>query len=138
MRQTKEVLRALNDHLVGMAGGYKIAFPGTEFTPPQNSIWLKADYLMAKPVMIGAFTQGMYREQGIYQVTVFGPKGRGALDIVEATDVVMDRFQRGTELTGIGPTVKIERCYRSSPMEESPWTKVPVSIEFWWYTPYRS
>lgn len=141
MRYTKESLQAMNNHLNSMASGAyvsKTAFPGTNFIPPTDAMWLKVDYLFAKPVMIGAFVDGHYREQGIYQIMVYGPKGQGAFSVIGLVDQIMDHFERGTELTGVGPTVKIERTYRSNPMEEAPWIKVPVSVEFWWYAPYRS
>jgi len=141
-RYTKETLQALNNKLMTLDSGIwstKTSFPGSNFTPPDNAPWLKVDYLFSKPVLIGAFSDaGTYREMGIYQVMVYVPKGNGMFEALDIVDKILGLFQRGSELTGSGPTVKIERSYRSSPMSEATWMKIPISVDFWWYVPYRS
>lgn len=144
MRNTTSITRALNDRLMLLDGGSfvannQVALEGDAFMPSSGMIWLRPKAMFAEPEMIGAFADvGTYRENGIYQVSIFAPKGEGSLGASAVCDKILNWFQRGTTLTAGGITVKIERSFRSGTLEEPMWLHLPTSIEFWSYSPYRS
>jgi len=134
-----DVTAALNNWLLEFRAGSmtdRIFFPNTKFNPPTGQEFLRCVLLFNAPTMIGAFTTGTYRINGIYQINVFYPKGEGEGVPVQTAGDLCKRFQRGLELTHGNHTVKIERSYRSSALEDDVWYQIPVTADFWCYSQY--
>ena len=71
--------------------GVPVAFENTQFTPPENGVYLEEDLLPASNEDL--FLQGTKAlRRGIYQVTVVYPLGRGSQAAKSLADAIAEAF----------------------------------------------
>lgn len=127
---------ALDSHLAGLDLGLAIAWENSPFTPQVGIPWIKAGLLPGPVVQADmAPDGGRDRHQGIYQVSLFYPAGQGSGPARRMADQVTAGFKRGTVLSQAGLNIRIQRAWRAPALSEPEWFQVPVSVQWFAYTP---
>lgn len=104
-----------------------IAMPDVPFTPPTNGKYLRVSLFSNAPAWEGLASGRM--DQGLLQVSVVWPKGKGLIKAREAAAKVMEHFPKGLTLSGDGVRVKINRQpWAASPIPDDIETLTPVTI----------
>ena len=132
-----DISAALDARLNTMVGVPSVAWPNTEFTPVDCTLYVRPTVLMGvvERETVGATAKDWYN--GIYQIDVFAPVGKGKKEGLEMADTIADQFKRGTELTYNGRTVRILGVAYSSAASGDSFTQTPVTIEFYSLTEER-
>lgn len=120
---------ALRQHLDSMPGRPEVAWEGVSFTPSVNTPYLKVAFMPDRPTT-AAGSGSVQRDEGIFQVTVVHPFGKGSGAARELADAVVSRFKRGTSLTFGGATVVILKSWQAGGVPSDGWYRVPVSIRY--------
>lgn len=106
-----------------------IAMPDVAFTPPTDGRYLRVDLFNNAPLWDGLSIGRI--DQGLLQITVTWPKGKGAIKPREAAAQVMAHFPKGLTLCGAGLRVKVNRSpWAASPIIEDSQTLIPVTISW--------
>ncbi len=125
------------DGLLGHFGGFAlpvgvgVAYPGMSFSPNAGEPYVELSVLNNAPIQrMIAFGKEPER-LGIFQASVFWPEGQG---IVKATDLaaqIGQHFARGTKIRGAGIVIWIiDEPVIASPIQETAWLQVPLSIRW--------
>jgi hypothetical protein len=108
-----------------------IAYPNISFTPPDGETYLEAVLLPNTTVTRSVSASGSNQHQGILQISVMHPVGKGAIPALEVAGQVIEHFTRGTVLHGDGIAVSIiKQPWSAPPMTEPDRIRVPVSIPY--------
>jgi hypothetical protein len=108
-----------------------IAYPGINFKPDPSETYLEAVFLPNATVTRTINTGGSNQYQGMLQVSVMHPVGRGALAATDIAGRVISHFKRGTVIAGDTIAVRmIRQPYQSPSMTEPDWLRVPVTIPY--------
>jgi len=124
-----EIQKALEARLAALPGPLPTAWPNVILSPPATA-YQRADLLSANPAN-PTFGSAFYRDQGIFQVTLFFPIGGGAGAALARADVIRAGFPRGSSYSNGGITVLISGTPAIAPgrVIEDRWV-VPVSIPY--------
>lgn len=141
MSDTSGLSQLLNDRLMVFEDGdWAVRTQlenDTEFERPQTGPWITQDLQMIPPRNIGAFVAGgEYRLQGNYELTVNVPLGEGLVEGRALADKLVKHFFRGLILNEGSKNVKVERSFQSGKVTGASYVSLPVTIEFWSYSPY--
>ena len=101
---------ALETHLNTITGSPSIAWPNTEFTPEQGTVFLEP---MLLPIVssIEALNYNL-TYQGIYQVNIYVPVEKGSATLNLWADRITDLFISDRTLTGGADTINIQAINR--------------------------
>jgi hypothetical protein len=109
-----------------------IAWPGEPFKPPAKGPYLEAQWFPngARAPFVDYAATTVH--QGILQVSVCAPAGRGALaDATRLADDVADHFAEGTVAEHEGVSVRIDDPPSiAAALIGDGWIKVPVSVRY--------
>jgi hypothetical protein len=124
-----EIQKALEARLAALSGALPTAWSNVLLSPPATA-YQSVDLLPAKPVN-PTFGSAFYRDQGIFQVTLFFPLGGGVGAALARADVIRAGFPRGSSYSNGGITVLISGTPEIAPgrVIEQRWV-VPVSIPY--------
>jgi len=102
------VRAALESALNGMTPALSTSWENTPFTPVTGTPY-QACYLL--PAMPDNSTMGSnhYREQGIFQISLFYPLQTGPKAAADRAELIRTTFKRGLSFTSGTVTVRIER-----------------------------
>ena len=107
-----------------------IAMPDVAFDPgvkAPDGRYLRVDLFNNAPLWDGLSIGRI--DQGLLQVTVIWPKGKGTIKPLEAAAAVEAHFHKGLTLYGPGLRVKVNRSpWTASPLFEDSRTLIPVTI----------
>lgn len=101
-----DVSAGLDKHLNDMAGKPPIAWPNDAYTPVKDTLY-------ARPINLQGNTFAETendRTNGVYQIDIFAPSGKGKKEAMDMADVIADRFKQDTEITYNSQTVRIQTC----------------------------
>ena len=125
---------------VGTLAGYnidRVAWPGIEFEPVSGEIWIRP-FLLPNPTETASMgSDGLDRQNGLMQVSVFGPKGQGDSEIIMAATEVIDHFHRGADFERDGLIVRVRQSWRATMLEEEAWLQIPVMVDWFAHTSAR-
>jgi hypothetical protein len=108
-----------------------IAYPGINFEPEPGDTYLEAVFLPNATVTRTVNTGGSNQHQGVLQVCVMHPVGKGVLAANDIAGRVISHFKRGTVIAGAEIAVRmIRQPYQAPPMTEPDWLRVPVTIPY--------
>jgi hypothetical protein len=102
------VRAALESRLNNMANPISTAWENAPFTPVAGTPY-QAVYLMTATPENPTMGDGFYREQGIFQVSLFYPLQAGPAAAAARAELIRTAFKRGTALTSGAVTVRISR-----------------------------
>lgn len=111
-----------------------VAMPDVKFTPPvdvsKNPLpYLRVDLFDNQPAWQGLASGRI--DQGLLQIMIVWPKGKGVIAHRRAAKQVMDHFAKGTRLFGPATRVTVNRePVLASPIMGDVSTETPVTI-FW-------
>lgn len=106
-----------------------IAMPDVAFPPPADGRYLRVDLFSNAPFWEG-LTSGRI-DQGLLQVTVVWPKGKGLIVQRRAAKQVMEHFAKGLKLFGPATRVTINRePWAASSIPGDVSTETPVTISW--------
>ena len=109
-----------------------VAMPDVTFDPKKDAPdgrYLRVDLFTNTPFWEG-LTSGRI-DQGLLQVTVVWPKGKGLIVQARAVGQVMAHFHKGLKLFGPGTRVTINRePWAASPIKGNVSTETPVTISW--------
>jgi hypothetical protein len=125
-----QIRRALEKHLAALAPSVPTAWDNVFFTPPADgSVYQEAKFMPNVP--IAPMDTLQYIEQGMLQVSLCYPQGKGPRDTENRVDALRAHFRRGTTLTEGGVVTNITQVpvAAAGVPDEGQW-KVPVTI-YW-------
>jgi hypothetical protein len=129
---------ALDSRLNTLADSPPVAWENKKYTPTKGTLYLRPANLAGavEPSTLGDNGQDM--NEGVYQVDVFAPGGKGKKAANDAADNVADHFKRGTDLTYNGRTVRIKSVSRNPGRNSNGWYQIPVIINYYAITSART
>lgn len=113
-------------------GTPSIAWPNVAFDPPAAG-YLAASLFPSEAQQVTLGGSGYNRHTGLFQVSVFLPKGEGEVDVRTVASEVVAQFKRGTDLTSGSFTLRIVRPPTVGPAlyeGNSPYVQIPVTIRY--------
>ena len=127
---SKNIRRALEQHLATMSPALATAWENTSFVPTDGVPYQRAFMLPAPPdnSMLGPRE---WIEIGVFQVTLLYPQGEGSASAQARAEAVRVHFKRGTTLAHGGTSVLIPGTPAKAPafISENRYA-VPVSIRY--------
>jgi hypothetical protein len=102
------VRAALEVKLAAMTPALATAYENAPYTPIAGTPY-QAVYLMAATPENPTLGDGFYREQGIFQISLFYPLQSGPKAAADRAELIRTAFKRGTALTSGTVTVRISR-----------------------------
>jgi hypothetical protein len=128
-----QIAELLLAHLedIEFSPGMPIAYPGIEFEPESGQAYLEAVFLPNATVTRTVNTGGSNQYQGMLQVSVMHPVGKGALAAMDIAGRVISHFARGTAIYGETIAVRVIRQpFSAPPMTEPDWLRIPITIPY--------
>lgn len=120
----EQIKTSIFDHLETLSGLPDIHYPNVAGTIPTGE-YIRPDVLPADTDPVGIITTD--RETGIFQVSIFIPKGQGELDAARVAQKLLDGFPRNLALTG----VRFDKSGSIGPsLFEEKWQMTPVSFTY--------
>lgn len=121
---------ALETALNSMNPALATAWENAPFTPISGTPYQAVNLLFAKPDN-PTFGGNMYREQGIFQITLFYPLQAGPANAAARAELLRTTFARGLSFINGGITTIIKETPEISPgsVDGDRWM-VPVKIRF--------
>ncbi len=120
----EEIKTSIFDKLESLAGLPAIHYPNVDATIPTDE-YIRPDVLPADTDPLGIVTTD--RETGVFQVSIFIPKGQGELEAAKVAQKLLDGFPRNLQLTG----VRFDRSGSiGPPLFEGKWQMTPVSFTY--------
>lgn len=111
-----------------------VAMPDVTFAPPVDSKGSPAPYLRVDLFSNAPFWEGLSSgriDQGLLQIAVVWPKGKGLIVQRHAAKQVMDHFAKGLKLFGPATRVSINRePWAAAPIKGDVSTETPVTISW--------
>lgn len=106
-----------------------VAMPDVAFSPPADGCYLRVDLFSNAPFWEGLTTGRV--DQGLLQITVVWPKGKGVIKPRQAAAQVMAHFPKGLKLFGPATRVTVNRePWAASPILEDTETLTPITISW--------
>jgi hypothetical protein len=126
-----KIQRLLEVQLATVNPNISTSFENTAFKPVEGTPYQRINHLRTppeNPEMTGTFV----REGGLMQVTLMYPLGPGAKNALTQAELIKAKFPRGSQFTGNGVTVTIERTpyVMAGSVDGDRWS-VPVRIPYY-------
>lgn len=125
---------ALETRLKAMASLLPTQWENSAFTPPSDAPYQTVHLLPAEPVnpsILGVAGSEMYRETGIFQITLVYPARGGAGTALAKAEAIRDWFPRGGSYVYGGVTAVVARTPRIGPaMVQDDRYVLPVSVTY--------
>jgi hypothetical protein len=102
------VRAALEVKLAAITPALATAYENAPYTPVAGTPY-QAVYLMTATPENPTMGDGFYREQGIFQISLFYPLQSGPKAAADRAELIRTAFKRGTALTSGTVTVRISR-----------------------------
>lgn len=130
---TTDILEGCLERLqsIGLSPVIPIAWPGVNFTPPAEGMWLEAKLFPNEPMDPSWNNDSCTIARGFFQVIVGYRPGTGEIAASTIADAVIAHFAKGTEL---GPVRVIKKPWRSPAIEDGAKSLIPVTIPYRGFT----
>jgi hypothetical protein len=123
------VYSALRQDLASISGILPISWENVEYRS-KGTAYLKVSILPA-PSVAPMFGLGApQRYEGVLQLLVLYPAGKGTKDIDLMVKKLLDHYTRGLTLTNSGNTVLILKSWRGPGVDLDAYFQIPVSVQF--------
>lgn len=121
---------AFETRLSTLSGTHETAYMNQSYTPTKGTTWVRGSLLPAQTQAASIGLDGNDLYQGIFQVDVFVPQGKGSGEGVRLADDVIEHFPKSTVLTSGVFRIRIENSWITTPREEPDWFMIPVSVSW--------
>lgn len=111
------------------ANSLSVVWEATERQPLHGEAGLVCSFMPSRSRGATIGQDGYDEKPGLFQVTVYGHRGRGLGAILTHVDGLVDAFKRKSLTVG-SSTVHSFRAYPASPFESGDYTVVPVTVEW--------
>lgn len=126
------IFKALTDRAEGLSSlGLPISWPNVDFTPPADQKYLRVQYVPNTTTRQWIASEGRHRYQGLFQVSVFWPKGPGEHAPREVAGQVAAHFP--CDLIMVEDTIEVrvtERPHVADMLIEDAAVHIPVTAPF--------
>lgn len=131
MGNINSVRAALETALNAITPALATVWENTAYTPVDGTAYQRV-YLMTAEPDNSTYGATYYREQGIFQITLFYPIQTGTKDAADRAELIRTKFKRGSSFTSGSVTVIIDRTPEISQgrIDENRWA-LPVKIRFY-------
>jgi len=129
MTTNSQIKTAFFARLATISGGYTIAWPGVNFTPPGSGAWLEASHFPIAPLDEGLANDSSTVPRGIFQVSCVTRPGLGTAAIDTAAQAVIALFPKGRVLSGSVRVVRAPYSFEAaSPSGDK--IEIAVTVEY--------
>lgn len=111
----------------------QVAYEQREFTPPTGDvIWYALSNMPGgrDPNTLGADGEDAYT--GVFQISVFGPQGKGVRQVIEAAQLLTAYYTAGKSFTHDGQAVRIRKSEMSPAGRDG--VRLAVAVSVYWST----
>ncbi len=134
MNYNIEIKRALVAEFNSLLSAYKVNWPNSNFTTPNNETWLKFN------IMTGQVFEQTYstldRINGLVQIDVMMPKLKGENDAYIVADLLTSGLPKnGTPLTNGSTDVHIRTISQPRQINDDNWHRMSIDISFYAFVP---
>ena len=142
MSELFNVRAALRQRLLQVAGlPDDHAWENEGYDPTPGTPWLK-EKLMPASTAVASFgsngaSDGLLRDDGVWQITVFYPAGKGTKAAEQMASAICQAFRPGLSgfLTYGGTTVVSRKAQAGPAMPEPDWYGIPISVTYYLHRP---
>ena len=125
-----EVQQLLDEQLLTVVGLPTLQTENTRFKVVTNVPWARSTLLPAETNIVTLGVTGYDELNGLYQVDLFYPSDSGFTAANTMADTVMGAFTKGTQLTGTGINVEIDKSWRESGRTFDTFYNIPVLVSW--------
>ena len=118
---------ALNKHLMAIEGIPAIAWEAVKFTPP-NGMWVRPTLLPAEPNTLTIGTHSVDEFRCVYKISLFGPNGSGAGDVIKLADKIIQSFRTQKQIKNSDINITITKAWRTASILDDKHMMIPVNI----------
>lgn len=124
------VRAALQTKLNAIPGGIPVAWENVDYTPIAGTPYQAAYVIPAEPEN-PTMGDDYYREQGIFQISLFYPIQNGTLTCETRAELIRTTFKRGESMTSGSVTVRINKTPEISQgrVDGDRWM-IPIKIRY--------
>lgn len=124
-----KIFEALNSKLVELTQ-YTIQFDNFNIDTDSLSIWIRPTFLPTPPISGGVMSNSYNRYEGLYQIDVFGKRNVGMRTVNDISDIIIDKFKKGTVILYQTINVLCTKAYLLSRYYDDKWYILPAIIEY--------
>ena len=110
-----------------------VAFENYDDGQDQEPPYLSTALLAGQPSAATLGQSGQDLRTGIYQVNVYGMRGKGTGPILAIADALAAQFSRGLALVASGVTTQIRRAWPGPAYADGDHYVIPVSVSWFCY-----
>jgi len=134
MNYSIEIKHALTAEFNSLLSVYKVKWPNSKFTTPNNETWLKFN------VMTGQVFEQTYssldRVNGLVQIDVMMPKLGGENDAYIVSDILTSGLPKnGTPLINGSTEVFIRTITQPRQINDDNWHRMSIDVSFYAFVP---
>jgi len=133
---SSKVRSALVQSLVDLSTANSWTYPiAAENNPEEqnhDSVWLGISYIPNIPDVATLGDGGEDDLNGIFQIDIFTPLGKGEKDALDIVDVLRSYFTAGRRFAYSGQEVVITGCGQTNGFSSNNYFRIPVSVI--WYS----
>jgi len=134
MNYSIEIKRALTAEFNSLLSTYKVKWPNSNFTTPNNETWLKFN------IMTGQVFEQTYssldRVNGLVQIDVMMPKLDGENDAYIVADILTSGLPKnGVPLTNGSTEVFIRTITQPRQINDDNWHRMSIDVSFYAFVP---
>lgn len=111
------------------ANSLAVVWDGTERQPPHGEAGLICTFMPSRATGATIGQDGVDHKPGLFQISVYGHRGRGLGTLLTHVDGLVAAFKRKSLTVG-STTVHSFRAYPAAPFESGDYTVIPVSVEW--------
>jgi hypothetical protein len=111
-----------------------VIYVNNMYAPTQDTNHIQCFMLFSEVTQASLGTYGQYRLDGIFQIDVAVPVGRGRIDINPILAEIRQLYKPGTTLTNDNISVDCKSVWETTPYEGEGWYTIPVNIRWYAYT----
>lgn len=112
---------------LGISPALPIAWPGVNFNPPDEGMWLEAKLFPNEPTDPVWNADGCYNARGFFQVLVFYRPGVGQVQPSEIADLIIAHFPKASYL---GPVRVLKTPWQSPSVTDGDKLFIPITIPY--------
>jgi hypothetical protein len=105
-----------------------VAFPNVPFTPPVNKGFFVLSFLPGEPEPAGMGTEAHNRFEGLYQIDIYSPIGKGEDEVNAKYEALARLFERGKCFDDV--VIQKIYCPMREPEEELAVYRATVRVEW--------
>lgn len=129
---------ALLDVLPDMGlASHDVAWPNVNFDPSPDRGYLRPFILPGTPQQATLGYPCFIRMSGIYQISIYRPKGEGLAAAREWKNILLSAFFTGRVLVDGDQQVIIDNAYSGSVQQEEDRMVIPISVSYYCYAPQQ-